>query len=155
MAAFFCAVRLQQRGKLYITIKEDGEMIYLQNTTDKQTINIPVRVVVGSARLRIISTVDLREIYDDEVINSAGSNLYFNTIIQLRGGGELSRSVQMRSTSEGGDENRSNVANGEYQYILTTEEGEVLACGLMIIGEYEQDLKDYNKTIEYRQYERD
>lgn len=130
-------------------------MIYLQNTTDKQTINIPVRVVVGSARLRIISTVDLREIYDDEVINSAGSNLYFNTIIQLRGGGELSRSVQMRSTSEGGDESRSNVANGEYQYILTTEEGEVLACGLMIIGEYEQDLKDYNKTIEYRQYERD
>lgn len=130
-------------------------MIYLQNTTDKQTINIPVRVVVGSARLRIISTVDLREIYDDEVINSTGSNLYFNTIIQLRGGGELSRSVQMRSTSEGGDESRSNVANGEYQYILTTEEGEVLACGLMIIGEYEQDLKDYNKTIEYRQYERD
>lgn len=130
-------------------------MIYLQNTTDKQTINIPVRVVVGSARLRIISTVDMREIYDDEVINSAGSNLYFNTIIQLRGGGELSRSVQMRSTSEGGDESRSNVANGEYQYILTTEEGEVLACGLMIIGEYEQDLKDYNKTIEYRQYERD
>ena len=130
-------------------------MIYLQNTTDKQTINIPVRVVVGSARLRIISTVDLSEIYDDEVINSAGSNLYFNTIIQLRGGGELSRSVQMRSTSEGGDESRSNVANGEYQYILTTEEGEVLACGLMIIGEYEQDLKDYNKTIEYRQYERD
>lgn len=155
MAAFFCGARLQQRGKLYITIKEDGEMIYLQNTTDKQTINIPVRVVVGSARLRIISTVDLREIYDDEVINSAGSNLYFNTIIQLRGGGELSRSVQMRSTSEGGDESRSNVANGEYQYILTTEEGEVLACGLMIIGEYEQDLKDYNKTIEYRQYERD
>lgn len=130
-------------------------MIYLQNTTDKQTINIPVRVVVGSARLRIISTVDLREIYDDEVINSAGSNLYFNTIIQLRGGGELSRSVQMRSTSEGGDESRSNVANGEYQYILTTEEGEVLACGLMIIGEYEQDLKDYNKIIEYTQYERD
>lgn len=130
-------------------------MIYLQNTTDKQTINIPVRVVVGSARLRIISTVDLREIYDDEVINSAGSNLYFNTIIQLRGGGELSRSVQMRSTSEGGDESRSNVANGEYQYILTTEEGEVLACGLMIIGDYEQDLKDYNKIIEYTQYERD
>lgn len=130
-------------------------MIYLQNTTDKQTINIPVRVVVGSARLRIISTVDLREIYDDEVINSAGSNLYFNTIIQLRGGGELSRSVQMRSTSEGGDESRSNVANGEYQYILTTEDGEVLACGLMIIGDYEQDLKDYNKTIEYTQYERD
>lgn len=130
-------------------------MIYLQNTTDKQTINIPVMVVVGSARLRIISTVDLREIYDDEVINSAGSNLYFNTIIQLRGGGELSRSMQMRSTSEGGDESRSNVANGEYQYILTTEEGEVIACGLMIIGDYEQDLKDYNKTIEYRQYERD
>lgn len=129
-------------------------MIYLQNTTDKQTINIPVRVVVGSARLRIISTVDLREIYDDEVINSAGSNLYFNTIIQLRGG-ELSRSVQMRSISEGGDESRSNVANGEYQYILTTEDGEVLACGLMIIGDYEQDLKDYNKTIEYTQYERD
>ena len=155
MAAFFCVAILQQRGKLYIRIKEDSEMIYLQNTTDKQTINIPVRVVVGSARLRIISTVDLREIYDDEVINSAGSNLYFNTIIQLRGGGELSRSVQMRSTSEGGDESRSNVANGEYQYILTTEEGEVLACGLMIIGDYEQDLKDYNKTIEYRQYERD
>lgn len=130
-------------------------MIYLQNTTDKQTINIPVRVVVGSARMRIISTVDLREIYDDEVINSAGSNLYFNTIIQLRGGGELSRSVQMRSISEGGDESRSNVANGEYQYILTTEEGEVLACGLMIIGDYKQDLKDYNKTIEYTQYERD
>lgn len=129
-------------------------MIYLQNTTDKQTINIPVRVVVGSARLRIISTVDLRKIYDDEVINSAGSNLYFNTIIQLRDG-ELSRSVQMRSTSEGGDESRSNVANGEYQYMLTTEDGEVLACGLMIIGDYEQDLKDYNKTIEYRQYERD
>ena len=129
-------------------------MIYLQNTTDKQTINIPVRVVVGSARLRIISTVDLREIYDDEVINSAGSNLYFNTIIQLRGG-ELSRSVQMRSTSEGGDEDRSNVANGEYQYMLTTEDGEVLACGLMIIGDYEQDLKDYNNIIEYTQYERD
>lgn len=129
-------------------------MIYLQNTTDKQTINIPVRVIVGSARLRIISTVDLREIYDDEVINSAGSNLYFNTIIQLRDG-ELSRSVQMRSTSEGGDESRSNVANGEYQYMLTTEDGEVLACGLMIIGDYEQDLKDYNKRIEYTQYERD
>ena len=154
MAAFFCGFILQQRGKLYITIKEDGEMIYLQNTTDKQTINIPVRVIVGSARLRIISTVDLREIYDDEVINSTGSNLYFNTIIQLRGG-ELSRSVQMRSTSEGGDEDRSNVANGEYQYMLTTEDGEVLACGLMIIGDYEHDLKDYNKTIEYTQYERD
>lgn len=129
-------------------------MIYLQNTTDKQTINIPVRVVVGSARLRIISTVDLREIYDDEVINSAGSNLYFNTIIQLRSG-EMSRSVQMRSISEEEDENRSDVANGEYQYMLTTEDGEVLACGLMIIGDYEQDLKDYNKTIEYTQYERD
>lgn len=154
MAAFFYGAILQQRGKLYITIKEVSEMIYLQNTTDKQTINIPVRVVVGSARLRIISTVDLREIYDDEVINSAGSNLYFNTIIQLRDG-ELSRSVQMRSTSEGGDEDRSNVANGEYQYMLTTEDGEVLACGLMIIGDYEQDLKDYNKTIEYTQYERD
>lgn len=130
-------------------------MIYLQNTTDKQTINIPVRVIVGSARLRIISTVDLREIYDDEVINSTGSNLYFNTIIQLRGG-ELSRSVQMRSTSEGGGSQTSaNVADGEYQYILTTEEGDVLACGLMIIGDYEQDLKDYNKIIEYTQYERD
>lgn len=155
MAAFFCGAILQQRGKLYITIKEDGEMIYLQNTTDKQTINIPVRVIVGSARLRIISTVDLREIYDDEVINSTGSNLYFNTIIQLRGG-ELSRSVQMRSTSEGGGSQTSaNVADGEYQYILTTEEGDVLACGLMIIGDYEQDLKDYNKIIEYTQYERD
>lgn len=155
MAAFFYGVILQQRGKLYITIKEDSEMIYLQNTTDKQTINIPVRVVVGSARMRIISTVDLREIYDDEVINSAGSNLYFNTIIQLRGG-ELSRSVQMRSTSEGGGSQTSaNVADGEYQYILTTEDGEVIACGLMIIGDYEQDLKDYNKIIEYRQYERD
>lgn len=130
-------------------------MIYLQNTTDKQTINIPVRVIVGSARLRIISTIDLREIYDDEVINSTGSNLYFNTIIQLRGG-ELSRSVQMRSTSEGGGSQTSaNVADGEYQYILTTEEGEVIACGLMIIGDYEQDLKDYNKIIEYTQYERD
>lgn len=130
-------------------------MIYLQNTTDKQTINIPVRVIVGSARLRIISTVDLREIYDDEVINSTGSNLYFNTIIQLRGG-ELSRSVQMRFTSEGGGSQTSaNVADGEYQYILTTEEGDVLACGLMIIGDYEQDLKDYNKIIEYTQYERD
>lgn len=130
-------------------------MIYLQNTTDKQTINIPVRVVVGSARLRIISTVDLREIYDDEVINSTGSNLYFNTIIQLRGG-ELSRSVQMRSTSEGGGSQTSaNVTNGEYQYILTTEEGDVIACGLMIIGDYEQDLKDYNNIIEYTQYERD
>lgn len=130
-------------------------MIYLQSTTDKQTINIPVRVVVGSARLRIISTVDLREIYDDEVINSTGSNLYFNTIIQLRSG-EMSRSVQMRSTSEGGGSQTSaDVANGEYQYMLTSEDGEVLACGLMIIGDYEQDFKDYNKTIEYTQYERD
>lgn len=104
-------------------------MIYLVNTTEAQEVQIPNNgaEVSGGLHMMIKSTIDKTERMMD-VADLALSSLYHSIAVSLP----------------------SRTASGEYEYALADDD-KVLATGLLVVG-YEANVDEYNKTIEYEQY---
>ena len=106
-------------------------MIYLSNTTERQSCHIPVvdRKGVGVLSFGITGTMTDKVYEWDLPDTTIVSNLYHLIDVELPG----------------------DVSNGEYVYCLADEQG-VLSTGLLVIGDL-QNPQEYNKAIEYEQYE--
>lgn len=107
-------------------------MLYLENTTDAQILFIPKAKATSASQLtlRVQSTIDLAEYFNSTVLDLDTSALYFNVSLALP----------------------ADMPDGEYAYTLEGG-GEVLSSGLLIVGSYENVISQYNKDIEYEQYE--
>lgn len=109
--------------------KEKKEMMYLRKTSDAQSVFIPKdRDVVGNLFLQAKSMIGQTP-FTEETLDVNTSARYHRISVRL---GE-------------------NVQSGEYEYTLSDEKG-VLSTGILIIGDSIR-ATEYNKPIEYRQYE--
>lgn len=105
-------------------------MIYLKNTTERQTLYIPrMRMMSGGDLfLKAKSRMESQELSfpcEDDMT----SILYHKIAVTLPDG----------------------IADGEYDYILDNGLGESV-CGLLVIGELDKPF-EYDNTIEYEQYD--
>ena len=108
-------------------------MIYLSNTTDAQVAYVPRDTEVpdgATIRFTMKSTVDLDRVLDALVIDMNILKIYFNVALTLPEG----------------------ITPGEYQYELTAGD-EVVSTGLLIIRDAGSPAEEYNKPIEYEQYQ--
>lgn len=106
-------------------------MIYLQNTTAPQVVDIPVMRVENNAILTLIGTVTLTEVFKKSCENDGIYTDYFVATIALP----------------------EDINSGEYEYKLTASNGDVIGEGLAVIGNYAPDVQENNNTITYKQYE--
>lgn len=108
-------------------------MQYLEQTTAAQLLHIPrntdAPASAESVAFVITSTVDVKTVFNAEVIDLATSDRYYRIALALPEG----------------------VTKGEYEYKLTESDGD-LATGILIVGEPGGNVKEYEKTIEYEQY---
>ena len=106
-------------------------MIYLQNKTESQVMFVPKNGAVPSGDLvfKAKSTIDLVEEISQVVTDLRTSDLFFNLAVTLPAG----------------------LPNGEYEYTLMVGDI-ILSSGLLVIGENFSP-SEYNKEIEYEQYE--
>lgn len=108
-------------------------MIYLSNTTDAQVAYVPRdgEVPEGSTiRFTMKSTVDLDRVLDALVIDTQMLRIYYNVALTLPEG----------------------IAPGEYQYEMTAD-WDVISSGLCIVRDNGEKVGEYNKEIEYEQYQ--
>lgn len=108
-------------------------MIYLNNTTEAQVVYVPrdSDLPVGdTVRFTAKSTVDLDTPISALVIDLEMHRIFYNIALSLPEG----------------------VAPGEYQYELTAGD-EVVSTGLLIIRDAGSPAEEYNKPIEYEQYQ--
>ena len=105
-------------------------MVYLKHTTESQVLFIPRegRQARGRLSLKAYSSINLFG-FVDEVIDTNTSALYFRLSISLK----------------------ENVQPGEYEYVLSDEDGE-LSSGVLVIGDLANPI-EYNNVTEYEQYE--
>lgn len=106
-------------------------MIYLKNTTEAQVMFIPRSLRAVNGRLTFIArnTIDKKELIRSEVLDLETSELYYRLSLALGEG----------------------LPVGEYEYLLTDDAG-TLSQGLLMVGEF-ASFHEYNKSIEYEQYE--
>lgn len=105
-------------------------MIYLENTTNSQQMFIPRSVtdVDGTLTLKLTSTVNLT--YEVTDITDIGTtDLYFRVAIALPEG----------------------LPDGEYEYEVLSDD-DVVSTGILVLVT-ETTTTEYNKEIEYEQYE--
>lgn len=110
-----------------------GKMIYLSNTTDAQVAYVPrdTDVPVGTAiRFTMKSTVDLDTVIDAPVLDMGMHRIYYNVALILP----------------------EDATPGEYQYEMTAD-GDVISSGLCIVRDNGEKTEEYNKEIEYEQYQ--
>lgn len=108
-------------------------MIYLSKTTDAQVAYVPrdTEVETGTTlTFTMRSTVDLDVVVTALVIDMGLHRIYYNVALELPAGAEP----------------------GEYQYELKGD-GELLSTGLAVIRDNGVAIEEYNKNIEYEQYE--
>lgn len=108
-------------------------MIYLSNTTDAQIAYVPrdVEVPEGTTMtFAMKSTVDLDVVVTALVIDTQMHRMYYNVALSLPEG----------------------TATGEYQYELMGD-GIPVSTGLAVVKDDGRDVTEYNKEIEYEQYE--
>lgn len=106
-------------------------MIYLQNTTESQVMFVPKNGAVpgGDLLFKAKSTIDLVVEVSQAVTDLQTSDLYFNIAVTLPAG----------------------LPDGEYEYTILA--GDVpVSTGLLVIGENSHPT-EYNKEIQYEQYE--
>lgn len=106
-------------------------MVYVSNTGDTQIISLP-RSFHRQNGLRYhlkISQAD-KEIYATNLTDLGGSWLYYNFQIDLP----------------------EEMASGEYEYLLTAENGDVMSEGIMVVQWERQEHEEYVKFVEYEQY---
>lgn len=109
-------------------------MIYLFNMPEAQVLFVP-RVLSEAPKqslsLRIEGTVS-HKVFTMDVIDLGTSGIYHNLSVALPDG----------------------IETGEYEYKILDGNVE-RACGLLMIGEFKNATKDYNKSVQYEQYECD
>ena len=108
-------------------------MIYLSNTTDAQVAYVPRDTEVpegATIRFTMKSTVDLDRVLDALVIDMNLLKVYYNVAVTLP----------------------DDITPGEYQYELTAD-GDVISSGLCIVRDNGVTVDEYNKEIEYEQYQ--
>lgn len=109
-----------------------GEMIYLKHTTDAQVAYIPRDAVAGNAlRMTLRSTVDLDRVYDALVLDLAIHSRFYSIALQLP----------------------EDCPTGEYEYQFLSA-GAVVSQGVAKVVPDGQPAKQYDKPIQYEQYER-
>ena len=109
------------------------EMIYLKHTTDAQVAYIPRDAVAGNAlRLTLRSTVDLDQVYDALVLDLAIHSRFYSIALQLPEG----------------------CPTGEYEYNFLSA-GSLVSSGVaVVVPDGQPATKQYDKPIQYEQYER-
>lgn len=108
-------------------------MIYLSNITDAQVAYVPRDTEVpegATIRFTMKSTVDLDRVLDALVIDMNLLKVYYNVAVTLP----------------------DDITPGEYQYELTAD-GDVISSGLCIVRDNGVAVDEYNKEIEYEQYQ--
>jgi hypothetical protein len=106
-------------------------MIYLNNTTEAQAVFIPRDTsVTGALRFKARSTVGLDVPVTVAMLDLDGHRLCYQLAITLPEG----------------------IASGEYEYELTAG-GIPVSTGVMVVRDGLAKPEEYNKTIEYEQYE--
>ena len=109
------------------------EMIYLKHTTDAQVAYIPRDAVAGNAlRLTLRSTVDLDQVYDALVLDLAIHSRFYSIALQLPEG----------------------CPTGEYEYNFLSA-GALVSSGVAVVVPDADAAKQYDKPIQYEQYERE
>jgi hypothetical protein len=110
-------------------------MLYLDNTTEAQGVLVPRDGQSAEGldlHFRAVSTVDLSTLLDTPVSDLGTSGQYFRIAVELPEG----------------------AADGEYEYTLSGN-GVTLSTGLLCVGELPDVTRsEYNKSIEYEQYEK-
>lgn len=109
-------------------------MIYLDNTTEKQRIYIPVngvRTGEGKLSLTLRNTVDRTEYAPSVSMARKKSGIYVRLYVKLQEG----------------------MPDGSYEYALTVEGGKEISSGCMMLGVMSSnEMVQYHKTAEYIQY---
>lgn len=106
-------------------------MIYLSNITDAQAVFVPRDTAIcgGTLTIRATSTVDHKTVLDVAVLDLQSTKIYYNIAVALPTG----------------------TTPGEYRYEMKSGD-DVVSTGLLVIGDYTADVTEYNKTIQYEQY---
>ena len=108
-------------------------MIYLKHTTDAQVAYIPRDAVAGNTlRLVLRSTVDLDQVFDAIVLDLAIHSRFYFVALQLP----------------------EDCPTGEYEYRFLSA-GAVVSQGVAVVVPDGQPAKQYDKPIQYEQYERE
>lgn len=108
-------------------------MIYLSNTTDAQVAYVPRDVEIPSGTtltFTMRSTVDLDTVLNALVIDTQMHRIYYNVALSLPEG----------------------TTPGEYQYEMKSD-GETISTGLLVVRDNGADVTEYNKEIQYEQYQ--
>lgn len=105
-------------------------MLYLDHTTDPQPVRIPREEgsAGGTLFLTLRSTVDQSTVTLTPTVTGDGHH-YFHLTAALPQG----------------------MTEGEYEYTLLAD-GETVASGLAIVGDYSTERTTYNNDITYEQY---
>lgn len=105
-------------------------MLYLQNSTKSQVLVVPTNGITpgNGLRLKVRSTIDLEEV-TLEVTAGESSDQYAHLSVTLP----------------------DDMSQGEYEYILDDARG-VISTGLLILGNYEGSVQEYETEIVYKQY---
>lgn len=131
-------------------------MIYLRNTTETQRVRIPASgpKAGGIVTLEMVNTIDRGEAYVfdfDQAVYLADAN------------GDLVHDADdlQIAVADRGDSSRlyyvltvtlpEGIPEGEYEYKATAG-GEVISCGLAIVGEPAPAVESYDKPVQYEQY---
>lgn len=108
-------------------------MIYLKHTTEAQVAFIPRDTTAGDAlRLTLRSTSDLDQVYDALVLDLAIHTRFYNVALQLP----------------------EDCPTGEYEYNFLSA-GALVSSGVAVVVPDDAPEKQYDKPIQYEQYERE
>lgn len=131
-------------------------MIYLKNTTDTQVVRIPVSgpKAGGVVTLEMVSTINKGEahVFDfDQAVYLAdadGALVHDSDDLQIvvAATADTSRLYYVVNVSLPED-----FQPGEYEYTASVG-GEVVSCGLAVVGDPKAAVTSYDKPIQYEQY---
>ena len=108
-------------------------MLYLSNKTNAQTLFVPKdgKVAAGDMTFTLTSTVENATVLQAEVSAGGSSNAYYILSVALP----------------------EAIADGEYEYVLADDE-QPLSVGLLYVGDLPAIMeREYEKMIEYEQYD--
>ena len=131
-------------------------MIYLKNTTETQVVRLPASGPTpgGVVTLELVNIINRGDAYvltyDPAIYFVDADGKYFHDAdgLQLVVGvvDDGSRLYACIEVSLAGD-----MPDGEYEYTASAG-GEVISCGLAIVGEPKAAVKEYDKLTQYEQY---
>ena len=131
-------------------------MIYLKHTTESQVVRIPASApkAGGVVTLEMVNTIDRGPAqafdFDQRVylVDSEGAFVHDADDLQIvvADSGDGSRLYYVLNVELPAD-----MPEGEYEYRATAG-GEMVSCGLAIVGEPKATVKAYDKLTQYEQY---